>query len=144
MPDAMTVRIKLMDSNAVLPVQRPGDSGADLHALHTVVVQPGEVVKCSFGIALEIPPGYEGQIRPRSGLSSRGFTVEIGTIDANYRGIVSGILRNTTRSTAWPVRVGDRVAQLVIAPVATVCFDATATLSETERGVAGFGSSGLR
>ncbi len=144
MPDAMTVRIKLMDSNAVLPVQRPGDSGADLHAIHTVVVQPGEILKCDFGLALELPDGYEAQIRGRSGLSSRGFTVVLGTIDSSYRGRIAGILHNTTRSTAWPVRVGDRVAQLVIAPVATVRFDATATLSETDRGTSGFGSSGLR
>jgi len=67
----MDVRIKLLHPSAIVPVQRPGDSGADLHAIHGEVLYPGQTARVNFGLALEIPDGFEGQIRPRSGLASK-------------------------------------------------------------------------
>lgn len=139
----MQVRIKLLHPLAVIPVQRDGDSGADLHALHAEVVYPWQTAKVNFGLALEIPEGYEAQVRPRSGLSSKGFVVVLGTVDAGYRGELGATLTNTTRDQAWVIRPGDRVAQLVIAPVARVTYEPSSELSETQRGAAGWGSSGV-
>ena len=93
------------------------------------------------GLAIETPPGYEVQVRPRSGLSRRGVVVAFGTVDADYRGEVLVNMR-------WPgegrfrVRQGDRIAQLVVAPVALSEVEEVEALGETERGGGGFGSTG--
>lgn len=137
------IRIKLTDARAIVPVQREGDSGADMHSIESITVQPGEIVKCSFGLAIELPLGMEAQIRPRSGLSSQGFTVITGTVDAGYRGTVSAILHNVTRNKEWRVKVGDRVAQMVVGKVEQVTFDTASELSATARNTAGFGSTGV-
>jgi dUTP pyrophosphatase len=96
------------------------------------------------GLALEIPPGYEGQVRPRSGLAARqGLTVlnAPGTIDADYRGELQVLLINLG-SEAVTLREGDRIAQLVIAPVSRAAFEEAVELAVSERGAGGFGSTG--
>ncbi len=123
-----------------------GAAGADLRACITndIVLHPGERRGVATGVSLEIPPGYEGQVRPRSGLALKtGVTVlnSPGTIDSDYRGEVLVPLIN---HGAEPVTIerGMRIAQLVIAPVIPVAFDVRAELSATDRGGGGFGSTG--
>ena len=107
-------------------------------------IPPGEWAKVRTGLAVEIPAGFEGQVRPRSGLALRhGVTVlnAPGTIDADYRGEIGVILINHGPSS-FTVRRGDRIAQLVIAPVVQAQWHEETTLSETDRGAGGFGSTG--
>jgi dUTP pyrophosphatase len=121
-------------------------SGADLKAdLDTAVtLNPGERALMATGLHIAIPPGYEGQVRPRSGLANKkGITVlnSPGTIDADYRGEVKVILINLglEPSTIIP---GERIAQLVIAEVSAAVFKNTEQLPSTDRGAGGFGSTG--
>jgi dUTP pyrophosphatase len=110
----------------------------------TIFLPMGERVLVPTGLALEIPAGFEGQIRPRSGIAlSYGVTVlnSPGTIDADYRGEVKVMLVNLGLET-FAIERGTRVAQLVIAPVVRATFDVVAKLEETPRGGGGFGSTG--
>jgi len=122
-----------------------GAAGWDLVSAEDAVIAPGEVRAVATGIALAIPVGFEGQVRPRSGLALKhGVTVlnAPGTIDADYRGEVKVILIN---HGAEPFRVsrGDRVAQLVVAAVPQMRFEHVEVLSDTDRGQGGFGSTGI-
>ena len=121
-------------------------SGADISALLTedVTIPPGERATIPTGIRLQIPEGFEAQVRPRSGLAQRfGVTVlnSPGTIDADYRGEVRVILINLG-SEPFTVCNGTRIAQMVFSPVIQAEFYPTESLSETERGEGGFGSTG--
>jgi dUTP pyrophosphatase len=121
-----------------------GAAGLDLRADEPVALAPGERALVPTGVALEIPQGHEGQVRPRSGLAARhGVTLlnTPGTIDSDYRGEVKVILVNLGQV---PVRFerGERIAQLVIAPVTRVTVQAAEVLGETGRGSGGFGSTG--
>jgi dUTP diphosphatase len=122
-----------------------GSAGADLRACvdHPVVIAPGARSAVSTGVRLEIPVGYEGQVRPRSGLAAKhGVTIlnAPGTIDSDYRGEVKVILVNLS-DEPYTISPGDRIAQLVIAPVQQVVYIAS-DLAESERGEGGFGSTG--
>jgi dUTP pyrophosphatase len=111
-----------------------------------ITVKPGGRALVPTGLALELPPGYEGQIRPRSGLALRhGVTVlnSPGTIDSDYRGEVSVLLINLGPEPVM-IHRGDRIAQLVIAPVARAMLVAAVAVSETARGAGGFGSTGAK
>lgn len=123
-----------------------GSAGMDLVAAveGDVVLQPGGRQLIATGIAIAVPPGFEAQVRPRSGLAlSHGLTVlnAPGTIDADYRGEVAVILANLGAS-AFTVSRGMRVAQLVIAPVARALWHETTALPGSARGAGGFGSTG--
>jgi dUTP pyrophosphatase len=126
-----------------------GAAGLDLHAAleEELRIEPGERSAVPTGLALAIPPGYEGQVRPRSGLAkNHGVTVANapGTVDSDYRGEVQVLLVNLGRE-AYTVRPRDRIAQLVIAPVTRVCvqqLEDAEELGETTRGAGGFGSTG--
>lgn len=122
--------------------QSDAASGLDLCAARAVVIPPRATVRVPTGLCLEIPVGLEGQVRPRSGLASRGLEGILGTIDADYRGELHVMLRNNTPSP-WPIREGDRIAQLVIAPVVRVEVEVVEELSSTARGERGFGSTGV-
>jgi dUTP pyrophosphatase len=122
-------------------------AGMDLPAAlgDEVVIPPGHRKLIPTGWAFAIPPGYEGQVRPRSGLALRhGVTVlnSPGTIDADYRGEVKVVLVNLGEES-FTVRPGDRIAQLVIAPVAKATLRIAASLEPTERGAGGYGSTGV-
>ncbi len=124
----------------------PGSSGVDLAAAldEPLVIRPMERVAVPTGLILEIPEGFEGQVRPRSGLALRdGVTVANapGTIDADYRGEVKVLLVNLGTEPVTIVR-GQRIAQLVIAPVVHCGFEEMSRLSPTDRGRGGFGSTG--
>ncbi|MEY2454503.1 MAG: dUTP pyrophosphatase [Acidimicrobiaceae bacterium] len=141
------VPIKLLDSSAALPAYaHPGDAGADLVSREEVTLEPGggrAVV--GTGIAVAIPDGYAGFVLPRSGLALRhGITClnTPGLIDAGYRDEVRIILVNTDPTEPYTVHRGDRVAQLVIQPVERSVFTAVDDLSESARGLGGFGSTG--
>ncbi len=121
-------------------------SGMDLVAAvsEDVMLAPGEVVPVPTGLRLEIPPGFEGQIRARSGLAARhaiGVPNAPGTIDADYRGEVKVLLVNFGHHP-YTIRRGDRIAQLVFAAVARAALDVATELSETARGEGGFGHTG--
>jgi dUTP pyrophosphatase len=123
-----------------------GAAGADVCAAlrEPLTLAPGERALIPAGFALDVPPGYEVQVRPRSGLAHRsGVTIlnAPGTIDSDYRGPV-GILLVNLGSEPHTIARGDRIAQLIVAPVVHADFRETATLGETARGAAGFGSTG--
>lgn len=145
--DAPCLRVVRLRPDAHLPrYMSEGAAGLDLAAAldEPVLLKPGQRAAIPTGLLVAIPPGHEGQVRPRSGLAlSHGITVANapGTIDADYRGELKVILINLG-DRACVVEPGQRVAQLVIAPVAQVPVVEVATLPATERGVAGFGSTG--
>jgi dUTP pyrophosphatase len=147
------LRVRLLREGAVVPAyQTEHAAGMDLYACPAepapIVIEPGSIGLVACGIAIAIPFGYEGQVRPRSGLATRyGITLANtpGTIDADYRGEVMVPLINLGRE-AFTVEPAMRIAQLVIAPVSRVEVRAVEDLAElgrTERGTGGFGSTGL-
>ncbi len=117
-------------------------SGLDLRSPVHVIIPAGHRWKCPTGWAVEIPDGYEGQIRPRSSMSDVGIITAIGTIDADYRGEMMVSLLNLNTEAPLRIDVGDRIAQLVIAPVARGVPYEVSKLSPTARGGGGFGSTG--
>jgi len=154
MSETVNVRIAKLNENARIPeYATQGAAGMDLHALLELdlpfPIYAGEYELISTGLAIELPPGYEAQVRPRSGLAAKhGVTVlnTPGTIDADYRGEIKVILINHGKY-AYYVNNGDRIAQLVIAPVIQVKFEVVTNcdhLSETPRGSGGCGSTGLK
>jgi len=148
-PGAEAVTLKITRANSLIPLPRyesGGAAGMDLRAYldADVQIQPLGRAKIPTGLRVEIPPGYEGQVRPRSGLALKfGVTLlnSPGTIDSDYRGSVDVILVNLG-ADAFTVKNGDRIAQMVISPVVRVSISETEHLSETERGAGGFGSTG--
>jgi dUTP pyrophosphatase len=139
------IKVRLLTPTAALPkYQTDGAAGMDLCADEDGDLRPNQRRMIKTGIAIEIPPGFEGQIRPRSGLAgTHGVTVlnSPGTIDSDYRGEVKIILINHGLGR-WMYSRGDRVAQLVITPVAHAELLAVEALDETARGSGGFGSTG--
>lgn len=144
---SVVVRVTALPGRPPLPLpayQTAGAAGLDLVAAEAATIGPGERAVIGTGLALEIPPGFEGQVRPRSGLALRhGISVpnSPGTIDADYRGEVKIILVNLS-DRVFQVQVGDRIAQLVVAPVTRVELELVTSLSTTDREAGGFGSTG--
>ena len=141
----MQVRVKRLSSSATLPARaHPADAGLDLHSAVDLDIPPGETRLVGTGLALELPPGTEAQVRPRSGLAlTHSVTVlnTPGTIDEGYRGEVGVILINHGRRV-FEVRRGMKVAQLIVQPTLAVEIVAVDALSDTPRGTGGFGSTG--
>ena len=139
------------DRDIPLPgYETPGAAGADLRAnlpdRGEVVLDPGARALVPTGLRIEIPDGYEVQIRPRSGLALKhGITLpnSPGTIDSDYRGPLGVIVMNAG-TESFRIAHGDRIAQMVVAPVVQARFDLADDLSETARGAGGFGSTGRR
>ena len=147
----MRVRLRRLPGALDLPLPEPaspGSSGYDLRAAVAapLPLAPGERAAVPTGLALEIPPGWEAQVRPRSGLALRhGITVANapGTIDSDYRGEVKVILVNLG-AEPFTVERGERVAQLVFARVERIEWEESAALADSARGSGGFGSTGSR
>ncbi len=148
------VKVKTLDhydSSFELPFYATeGAAGADIRASllekKSLIVKPGERVLVPTGIAMEIPLGYEVQVRPRSGLSLKSPLMIVnapGTIDCDYRGEVNIIVGNFGKED-YVIEHGLRIAQLVIAPVIQAKYSNGHTLSETARGAGGFGSTGTK
>lgn len=141
----MKLEIQRLDDRAVVPsYATPGSAGLDLVAIEDATIDAGRVHRARTGLAFRIPDGYEGQVRPRSGLAAKhGVTVlnAPGTLDSDYRGEVVVLLIN---HGAWPVRImaGERIAQLVICPVTRAELVLVESMGTTERGAGGFGSTG--
>lgn len=170
----MQVKIKRLSKHAVLPEYKtPGAAAMDLCSIEQVILRPGTRAMVSTGLAIALPEGYEAQIRARSGLASKGIIVlnGPGTIDSDYRGEIKILLANLGNLTIeqdrdnatlfhhWDkptppngthkpecliIKPGDRIAQMVIAPVLQVGLEEVDELDETQRGVGGFGSTGVR
>lgn len=144
--DQVTVRVRLIDPGMTAPdYAHLGDAGADLRIAHDVAIIPGERMLVGTGIALEIPEGWVGLVHPRSGLAARqGLTIvnAPGTIDAGYRGEVQINLLNTDRRATIRLKRGDAVAQLLLQRVGRASFEVADTLSDSDRGEGGHGSSG--
>ncbi|MCF4097025.1 dUTP diphosphatase [Maritalea mediterranea] len=126
-----------------------GAAGLDLRAAvlegEAIIIEPSEFSMVPTGISIALPEGYEAQVRPRSGLAAKfGVTVlnSPGTVDADYRGELKVILINHGKSP-FTINRGDRIAQMVIAPVEKVVMIKTESLSNTDRGAGGFGSTGV-
>ena len=142
----MTLRVRRLRREARLPQRaHDDDAGYDLHACEAATIAPGGRAVVGTGIAIELPPGHAGWVVPRSGLAARhGISVvnAPGLIDAGYRGEIRVILLNTDAREPFGVAPGDRIAQLVVVPVAAAQLVEAAELGETARGSAGFGSTG--
>lgn len=143
-PDRLLVR-RVSDHALPLPTYATsGAAGIDLRSAASHVLEPGERTLVGTGFAIALPTSCEGQIRPRSGLAARqGVTVlnAPGTVDADYRGEVKVLLINLGSEPA-KIAVGDRIAQLVVAPVSRLELVEVERLPETARGAGGFGSTG--
>lgn len=139
------VPVRRLRADGVLPTHAyPGDAGLDLVACEGATLHPGERATLPTGIAVEIPAGHAGFVLPRSGLAARhgiGVVNSPGLIDSGYRGEISVVLLNTDPQSPFIVEPGMRIAQLVIAPVASVRLVEVEELALSERGGQGFGSS---
>ncbi len=141
--------VRVASRGAPLPpphYQTAGSAGADLHAdlERPLTLVPGQRALVPTGFAIELPEGYEAQIRARSGLAVRsgvGLPNGPGTVDSDYRGEIQVALINWGHESVT-IQRGDRIAQLVVAPVARASFELVETLVDTERGAGGFGSTG--
>jgi dUTP pyrophosphatase len=144
------IKLKCEDPAQVLPAYATeGAAGADVRAYlpeGPVTLEPGARALIPTGLRMEIPPGFEVQVRPRSGLALNHGIMLVnspGTIDSDYRGPVGIILLNAGQE-AFSVEHGARIAQLVVAPVVQARFSCVESLDQTARGVGGFGSTGAR
>jgi dUTP pyrophosphatase len=142
-----TIRLIKVYDSALVPSYVHGaneDAGMDLHAIEYTDVDAGKWVDVATGLMIELPPGLEAQIRPRSGLAVRhGLTLlnSPGTIDPGYRGEIRVLLINHGSDT-YTIKPGDRIAQLVVSPYVQVEWDMGGSLTPSDRGCGGFGSTG--
>jgi dUTP pyrophosphatase len=144
----MQVKIKRLREDAQIPTYAHGpqeDAGMDLRSVESVVLKPGVPYAVATGLSIELPPGYEAQVRPRSGLAFKNaITVPNapGTIDPAYRGEIKVILLNLGQND-FAIQAGDRIAQMIVARYEAVEF-VEAELADSQRGAGGFGSSGVK
>ena len=140
------MKIKLLSDKAMIPYRGSEEAaGYDLYSIDSVDINPGECKLISTGIAIQLPSGYFGAIFPRSGSAvKRGLRLAncVGVIDSDYRGEVKVPLYNDSQEVQ-PVEQGERIAQLIILPYATVSFEVVDELSDTIRGNGGFNSTGV-
>lgn len=141
----MNVKIKKLHPNAVIPsYSKPGDAGLDLTAVGVATVDEGNYgyIEYETGLSMEIPDGYVGLIFPRSSISNTGLILSnsVGVVDSQYRGSIKARFKAVPRTKTY--EVGDRVAQIIILPYPQVNFVESDTLTETERGEGGHGSTG--
>ncbi|MBE6398210.1 MAG: dUTP diphosphatase [Lentisphaerae bacterium] len=142
----MTVKFRRIDPAAMLPsYAHPGDAGMDIRSIEDLVIDPGARKLVRTGLVMMLPPGYEAQVRPRSGLALKnGVTVlnTPGTIDEGYRGEVGVVLANFG-SEPFRIEKGSKIAQIVVAPCTRAEIEETVEIDSTERGEGGFGSTGV-
>ncbi|MGX5475868.1 dUTP diphosphatase [Bacillus toyonensis] len=146
----LRVKIKRLKDVDLPKYAREFDAGFDLVSAEDTIIWPGETKVVPTGLAFEIPPGYELQVRPRSGMTrDTKLRVALGTVDSGYRGEVGVLVDNieipkVDNMKAHIIERGTRIAQGVIAPVETAHFEEVEELSVSKRGPAGFGSTGVR
>lgn len=137
--------LRLVESARLPRYEHEGDAGLDLFAIAPQTILPSETALINIGIAIELPPNTEAQIRPRSGLALKHFLTVLntpGTIDAGYRGEIGVIMINHGKQ-AFQVLAGMKIAQMVIAPLLRANIEEVSSLSDSVRGEGGFGSTGL-
>lgn len=142
----MELRFQILNEAAILPSRaHSGDAGLDLHSAQSAHIGPGERWQISTGLAVEVPEGHAGFVLPRSGNALR-YGISLvnapGLIDAGYRGEIGVLLQNNDPAEIFRVKPGDRIAQIVVVPIATLEPVAVDALADSERGAGGFGSSG--
>ena len=149
-PEVAVVRLDHARDLPLPAYESPGAAGMDLRAAlaedQPLVLRPGSRAAVPTGLAIALPRGHEAQVRPRSGLALRNGVTPLnspGTVDADYRGEIKVILINLGEED-FTIRRGDRIAQLVIAPIEQATWRELDALDETERGAGGFGSTGHR
>ena len=142
----MELRFAKISPEAVVPTRAHGDdAGLDLTAAEASILGPGERASVGTGLAVEIPAGHAGLVLPRSGLAAKHGIALVnapGLIDPGYRGELRVLLLNTDREEAFEIDSGDRIAQLLLVPFVLAVPREVAELDDTDRGLAGFGSSG--
>lgn len=147
MASKIQIQVSKLHADAQIPkYATEGSAGCDLHAIQGMVLMPGEHKIVNTGLGVAIPDGYEIQIRPRSGLAAKhGITVlnTPGTIDSDYRNAIGVILYNAS-DRLFEIQKGDRIAQAVLVPVYQAEFVEVDKLPETNRGLGGFGSTGVK
>jgi dUTP pyrophosphatase len=144
MSDIFWIRCEVDDNDLIPKYQTQGSAGCDLYSNEYLKIKPGQRAMVATGLKIELPPGFEAQVRTRSGLAAKyGITVlnSPGTVDEDYRGEIKVILLNTG-DEEFIVNKGDRIAQLVFSRVFRGIFQPTDSLSTTSRGSGGFGSTG--
>jgi dUTP pyrophosphatase len=133
---------KKLDAKAVLPTRaHPDDAGLDLYNLEDVTIDPSQGALVRTGVAVAVPGGHVGLVCDRSSLARRGLKTAGGVIDAGYRGELGVVLWNLSRQSQH-LKAGERVAQLLVIPIATPAVSEVAELDATARGAGGFGSTG--
>jgi dUTP pyrophosphatase len=142
-----TLKFVKTNANAKLPEYKHlGDSGMDVTSVQNIKISPNKRALIKTGLKVEIPDGFEIQVRPRSGLAlNNGITVlnSPGTIDSRFRGEIGVILINSS-DEEFSIQVGDRIAQLVICPVIRMDIEEVSEISNSTRGEGGFGSTGIK
>ena len=133
--------IKFHDSAKMPTYATPGSVGLDLYIVEPIYLAADETQKLKCGIGIELPEGCEGQIRPRSSMSEMGLEVALGTIDNDYRGEICVVAHNRN-DHPMAFGAGERIAQLVVAPIIRVVPRWASSLTKTKRGAGGFGSTG--
>lgn len=143
MPKTITkVKVINKSSNPLPKYAKFGDSGMDVLANENIIIRPGERVKIKTGLFVEIPVGYEFQLRPKSGLSARCIDVQFGTIDSSYRGEICSIIQNNSYNELH-IKPGIKIGQLVLIKLPFMEWEEVSELSQTERGDGGFGHTGI-
>ena len=146
MSENLKIKIKKIKENAILPhYAHDGDAGVDLYSTEDYVLKPGQRVLVSTGLSMAIPKGYEGQVRPKSGLALRkGITTcnNPGTIDSGYRGEI-GVIAINHGTEEFKIEKGTKIAQMIFNKVEEAKFEEVNELDSTKRGEKGFGSTGL-
>lgn len=139
----MEIKIKLINNGTMPQKQHEQDACFDCYANEELTIEVGKRAKVPLGFALQLPGNWEAQIRPRSGLSSKGIDNCLGTVDANYRGEVCAIICNNS-NTPYEIKKGDRICQMAIRLVmfSPQTLIEVSELDSSERGVNGFGSTG--
>ena len=140
----MKIKIKRLKENAKLPTYaKKGDVGMDMYAMETVTIKPMEHVRLWHGFAMEFPEGFAAIVKDKSSISKAGLHTMGGVFDSGYRGEYNTHLVNLG-SEAYTIEEGDKVSQIIIYPVAIAELEETDTLSESDRGEGGFGSTGKK
>lgn len=138
----MNIKIQSLHPNFKMPTKAtPGSAGFDLYLCGELTIQKNETVKVPLGFCIEIPKGFEAQIRGRSSLTYRGTIVPVGTIDSDYRGEISVVICNLNNDSLL-FKGGERIAQMIIQQLPTMDLEIATGLQETTRGAGGFGSTG--
>lgn len=141
----VVIKVKLLEADGQIPVYAHStDSGADLFALEDKFISSNEMAPLRTGIAVELPPGYELQVRSKSGLAAKHNLFVLnspGTVDQDYRGEIMVLMFNAGK-LSYKINKGDKIAQMVVSPVIQAYYEKVEELSDTDRGEGGFGSTG--